>query len=283
MRIAVDMGHCPKSTGANGYLNELTETRRIGAALIAELKARGHEVIDVTPADSEAESLSGRARRANAAKADFFASIHLNAGGGTGVEVYTTHNSGAIDEAKATSAALAEVLGLKNRGHKTARFTVLVKTSMPAMLVETCFVDTAKDAEAYRACSVEKIAAAIAGGILGGSKTPVSGGAGSGSAKVETPSQKTVEQLASEVIAGEWGNGSVRKQRLTEAGYDYAAVQAAVNAKLSGSKTSSKKSVDAIAREVIRGEWGNGAERKKRLQAAGYDYATVQRRVNQLI
>ena len=233
MRIAVDMGHCPKSTGANGYLNELKETRRIGAALIAELKARGHEVIDVTPADSEAESLSGRARRANAAKADFFASIHLNAGGGTGVEVYTTHNSGAIDEAKATSAALAEVLGLKNRGHKTARFTVLVKTSMPAMLVETCFVDTAKDAEAYRAC--------------------------------------------------EWGNGSVRKKRLLEAGYDYAEVQAAVNAKLGGSKQSAKKSVDAIAREVIRGEWGNGADRKKRLQAAGYDYATVQRRVNQLV
>ena len=44
-----------------------------------------------------------------------------------------------------------------------------------------------------------------------------------------------------------------------------------------------KKSVDTIAREVIAGKWGNGAERKKRLTAAGYDYNAVQKRVNQLI
>lgn len=88
MKVAVDMGHCPKSTGAVGYLNELDEDRKIGRALIAELKARGHGVVDVTPADSAAESLSGRAQRVNAAGADFFASIHLNAGGGTGTEVH---------------------------------------------------------------------------------------------------------------------------------------------------------------------------------------------------
>ena len=44
-----------------------------------------------------------------------------------------------------------------------------------------------------------------------------------------------------------------------------------------------KKSIDTIAREVIAGKWGNGAERKKRLTAAGYDYNAVQKRVNQLI
>ena len=172
MKIAVDMGHCPKSTGASGYLNELTEDRKIGKALIKELQARGHEVVDVTPADSAAESLSGRAKRANSAGADFFVSIHLNAGGGTGTEVYTTSNSGAKDEAAATSKAVAECLGIKNRGHKTANFTVLVKTSMPAMLVEVCFVDTAKDAEAYHRTTPEKIAAAIAYGIVGGSEAP---------------------------------------------------------------------------------------------------------------
>ena len=41
--------------------------------------------------------------------------------------------------------------------------------------------------------------------------------------------KKTVEELAREVIAGKWGNGSERKRRLKEAGYDYTAVQAAVN------------------------------------------------------
>ena len=44
-----------------------------------------------------------------------------------------------------------------------------------------------------------------------------------------------------------------------------------------------KKSVDAIAREVIRGDWGNGDERKRRLASAGYDYSAVQKRVNELL
>ena len=41
--------------------------------------------------------------------------------------------------------------------------------------------------------------------------------------------KKSVTELAKEVIAGKWGNGSDRKNRLTQAGYDYAAVQAKVN------------------------------------------------------
>lgn len=52
---------------------------------------------------------------------------------------------------------------------------------------------------------------------------------------------------------------------------------------LSGSTAAPTKSVEEIAREVIRGKWGNGAERKKKLTAAGYDYATVQAAVNRLM
>lgn len=44
-----------------------------------------------------------------------------------------------------------------------------------------------------------------------------------------------------------------------------------------------KKSIDAIAREVIRGDWGNGDERKQKLTAAGYDYSAVQKEVNELL
>ena len=43
------------------------------------------------------------------------------------------------------------------------------------------------------------------------------------------------------------------------------------------------KSVDTLAREVIKGLWGNGADRKNRLTAAGYDYNAVQKRVNELL
>lgn len=43
------------------------------------------------------------------------------------------------------------------------------------------------------------------------------------------------------------------------------------------------KSVEEIAREVLQGKWGNGADRKARLEAAGYDYAEVQAKVNALV
>lgn len=44
--------------------------------------------------------------------------------------------------------------------------------------------------------------------------------------------KKTVDEIAKEVIQGKWGNGSDRKKRLTEAGYDYSEVQKRVNALL---------------------------------------------------
>ena len=44
-----------------------------------------------------------------------------------------------------------------------------------------------------------------------------------------------------------------------------------------------QKSVEEVAREVIQGKWGTGATRKAKLTAAGYNYATVQARVNELL
>lgn len=43
------------------------------------------------------------------------------------------------------------------------------------------------------------------------------------------------------------------------------------------------KSVETVAVEVIQGKWGNGADRKKRLTAAGYDYSSVQKAVNKML
>lgn len=52
------------------------------------------------------------------------------------------------------------------------------------------------------------------------------------------PSRKSNEELANEVIAGKWGNGEDRKNRLTQAGYDYNAVQSIVNQKVGAGKSS---------------------------------------------
>ena len=57
-------------------------------------------------------------------------------------------------------------------------------------------------------------------------------------------------------------------------------IAAEVNSRLSAQPA---KSVDEVAREVIRGEWGNGSDRRQRLEAAGYDYDTVQNHVNALL
>ena len=94
---------------------------------------------------------------------------------------------------------------------------------------------------------------------------------------VET--EKTITQLAREVLKGKWGNGSARKANLTAAGYDYNAVQKEVNRLCN----SSKKSNETIAKEVLRGKWGNGTDRKNRLTKAGYDYNAIQAIVNKLL
>lgn len=90
------------------------------------------------------------------------------------------------------------------------------------------------------------------------------------------PQSKPIDQIANEVIAGQWGDGADRKKRLTDAGYDYNAVQNAVNVKLK------KKSNEEIAQEVIAGKWGNGNDRKQRLTSAGYNYTVIQEIVNKL-
>lgn len=51
----------------------------------------------------------------------------------------------------------------------------------------------------------------------------------------------------------------------------------------SSGSSSSGKSIETIAKEVIAGKWGNGNTRKKKLEAAGYDYSKVQAEVNHLL
>ena len=96
------------------------------------------------------------------------------------------------------------------------------------------------------------------------------------------PTKKSVDEIAQEVIRGDWGNGSDRRARLESAGYDYDAIQDRVNEILEGTPSTPKKSIDELAQEVIRGDWGNGSDRRKALESAGYDYDAVQNRVNEL-
>ena len=112
--------------------------------------------------------------------------------------------------------------------------------------------------------------------ILGGGSSGSGGSTGGGSSSVD------IDDLARRVIAGEFGNGDARKAAL---GSSYSAVQARVNEMLGcgssgGGSGSGGVDIDALARAVINGDYGNGEERKRRL---GANYAAVQRRVNEML
>ena len=90
-------------------------------------------------------------------------------------------------------------------------------------------------------------------------------------------------EIVRQVIRGEWGVGQERIKQLTEAGYNAERIQEKVNLALQESLNNEPETLVALAYEVIRGDWGNGEERKERLETAGYDYDAVQQRVNELI
>lgn len=94
---------------------------------------------------------------------------------------------------------------------------------------------------------------------------------------------QNIDTIAKEVIVGKWGNGIDRYNDLTNAGYNYEEVQSHVNAILNRSGNNGMKSNEEIAREVIRGDWGNSVNRKNRLTASGYDYYTIQSIINNLL
>lgn len=105
-----------------------------------------------------------------------------------------------------------------------------------------------------------------------------------GGGSAPPPARKTNEQIADEVLRGMWGNGDDRRRRLTEAGYHYDAVQAVVNQRLGGGAPAAHRpNIAEVARQVIAGQWGNGIERRRRLEGAGYNYASVQAEVNRLL
>lgn len=171
MKIAINAGHTisGKGTGAVGYLTEGSETRRVVKALIPILQARGVEVIDATvdKAASNTEYLQKAVTIANNAKADLFISIHFNAGGGNGCECFTWRGN-KLKQAQGICDRL-KALGFRDRGVKDgSAFYVIKNTKMPAVLVETCFVDSRGDYELYRKLGVERVAAAIADGITKG-------------------------------------------------------------------------------------------------------------------
>ena len=169
-------GHNKKVPGASEYLDEVAEDRKVKNAVIQYLKAAGHTAYDCTDdaGTTQSKNLANIVAKCNAHTVTLDISIHLNAGGGTGCEVYYTSDKGK-PYAKKVSAAVAKALGIKDRGAKASdTLYVLNHTKSPAILVECCFVDNKTDQKAWNA---EKCAKAIVEAVTG--KAVTSSGSGS--------------------------------------------------------------------------------------------------------
>lgn len=176
-------GHNHIVPGAKGLLDETTEDRKVTARVISALRAAGHTVYDCTDDSgrTQGQNLANIVAKCNAHPVDLNISNHLNAGGGTGVEVWC-YNEKTKDIAAAICASVSTALGIPNRGVKYSKnLYVLRKTAGSAILVECCFVDNQNDASHWNA---DKCGDAIASAIAG--KT-VAGTTSAGSAPAPTP------------------------------------------------------------------------------------------------
>lgn len=215
MKIAVDIGHnCAPDTGAVAIGNENVMVMDVGRRVISKLRALGHNVLLVTPTDcsSVSNSLWQRVSSANGWGAELYVSLHENAGGGHGVEVWIgSERSRAIAQNIVNNIA---ALGFRNRGVKVQgkdgpHLYVLNNTIMPALLVEGAFVDSAEDMRRFNA---EDMANAIVQGITGQTisgvslstepSTPATAGGGTTSSTTDESTRRLQEYLNSLVNAG---------------------------------------------------------------------------------
>ena len=163
-KIFVSAGHGGRQPGAcSGGRIEKNYTLQIANALAALLRAAGHTVTQNRTSDTDC-SPEQAARLANQSGANFFIEIHLNAGGGTGCEVYFYSTDGKGKAAATNIAASIAALGYRNRGAKAGNALCVVNaTHMTAVLCECCFIDNTAD---MARLDVNKMAQAICAGIL---------------------------------------------------------------------------------------------------------------------
>lgn len=151
MKIFIDPGHGGRDHGATGHgMREKDLVLQISLYL-RDILLNDYDGVDVRMSrDSDVYvGLSERARMANNWGADYFLSIHVNGGGGTGFESYV-HSSmpqRTVELQAIIHDIIVSELNVRDRGKKSANFAVLRETTMSALLTENLFIDNANDAE----------------------------------------------------------------------------------------------------------------------------------------
>lgn len=172
-KIYLDAGHGGTDPGAvaNG-LREKDLTLKI-AFKIRDILNGYNCSVRMSRTDDKTVTLSQRTNDANAWGANFFLSVHINSGGGTGYEDYIYNKlSDNSHTARIRDVIHSEIVkslgtGVRNRGRKKSNFHVLRETKMDAMLTENLFIDTKADADLLKSeAFLNKVAQGHANGLI---------------------------------------------------------------------------------------------------------------------
>ena len=232
-----------------GDTNEGTQCGRIAAACQAHLQAAGLET-KLMHRGTMAQKIGA----ANSWGADLYVCIHTNAFNGkvSGTRVFCYDKSGkGYQAAQKVFALLAPLTPGESESISTADFAEIVGPAAPTVYVECEFHDVASAAQ-WIVEHTEDIGRAIAQGVcdyFGVTEQSQNTGMGT-------------DLLARQVLAGKWGNGAERRQRLTAAGYNYEQVQARVNelqddVPASAAKPAEEAGISLSLRMLRRGMNGN--------------------------
>jgi len=172
VKVVISSGDGKYIRGASGYIDEVDEARKVVETVADELREVGVEVTtyhdDVS--DSQSENLDRIVDFHNSRTRDLDISVHFNAYETTskpmGCEVLYVSSTG-MEIADEVVDRICNVSGLINRGpKKRTDLAFLNGTEEPAILIETCFVDSKADVDIYYE-HYDVICGAIADAISG--------------------------------------------------------------------------------------------------------------------
>jgi N-acetylmuramoyl-L-alanine amidase len=150
VKIFIDPGHGGAVSGAIGNgLQEKNVTLAIAIRIRDMLLSEFDGVsVQMSRTGDQTLPLEERTKAANSWGADYFLSIHINAGGGTGFEdyIYTNPNSKTADLRTSLHSEIIKLVDFQDRGKKMANFHVLRESNMAACLTENGFIDHPSDA-----------------------------------------------------------------------------------------------------------------------------------------
>lgn len=201
-------------------------TRPIAEACAKYLKTAGIE----TKIGAKSKNMAARCKESDSFGTDLYVPIHTNAAGASArylLFMFYQDNETYRKIFNAVAPKLEAIYPGNVGAHYSARPDLIeIKTpKAKTMYCELGFHTNQTDVDEF-IHNPDRVGKALADGICAYF--------GISAATPEEPAEdkKTISQIADEVIAGKWGNGTARKTKLEAAGYDYDAVQAEVNKKL---------------------------------------------------